>query len=82
METAIPKTIKPITGILMFPPLSEPGIMTGSRSKMAAHPIGAGLLADQEADKSWRATEVNMPGQPAESNFGVADHLRVGPVTK
>jgi hypothetical protein len=34
---------------------------------------------DQEADKSWRATEVNMPDHPMESNFGVADSPGVGP---
>jgi hypothetical protein len=32
----------------------------------------------QEADKSWRATEVNTHDQPMESNFGVADYSGFG----
>ena len=32
----------------------------------------------QEADRSLRGTEVNMPVHPTESNFKVADGPRVG----
>jgi hypothetical protein len=41
METAATNTTKPITGILMFPPLSELGIKTARRSKKAALSIRA-----------------------------------------